>query len=98
MTRWASICAAVLVLAPVLGACSSSSYSGLTTAKLAAKEGDSCEPADGHATGMNALLGSQAAYADCRQNAFNSGGLAADPHASFAGGSPAEIPLSAAGR
>lgn len=79
MTKWPLRCCLLIIAALALGACSMSSDSALSQLKLAGRDNDMCEPASGAATGMAALNGAQAAYADCMQDRsaarqFGSGG------------------------
>ena len=67
------IACSAMVLAFGLGACSASNEA-ISRANLAADADDSCQTADGPATGMTALNGAQATYAECMRER-----LAADP-------------------
>jgi hypothetical protein len=88
MTRWLLISCTAIVLALSLGACSASN-DVLSRADLAADADDSCQTADGPATGMTALNGRQAAYAQCMRErmaagptGFQEGSFAPGSHAS----------------
>jgi hypothetical protein len=57
-----------IALGLAVGGCSSSSFDGLTQAKLAGQDDDMCQPASGAATGMAALNGAQSTFAQCMQD------------------------------
>lgn len=85
MKRCLLIACSAIVLAVGLGACSASN-DAISRANLAADADESCQTANGPATGMTALNGAQATYAECMRER-----LAADPtgfqEGSFAPGS-----------
>jgi len=72
MTRWL-IAGSAIALALSLGACSSSSDGLMAQANLAGQSSDMCGSGSGVPTGLAALNGSQAAYAQCMQDHYASG-------------------------
>jgi hypothetical protein len=90
MSRWVQISCLAIFMSVCLGACSSS-YDGLRQADLAAEADDTCQSGVGPASGMAALNGAQASYAQCMQQRF-AAGPAGYQEGSFAPGSnPASL-------
>lgn len=67
------ICGFVAVLGLALGACSSSGDGLLNQANLMGDSSDACGSSTGVPTGLAALNGPHAAYAECMQNQYASG-------------------------
>jgi len=77
MSRWLLISGFVIALGLGLGACSSSDGL-LAQANLAGQANEMCDSGRGAPTGIAALNGSQAAYAQCMQDHLASGQMGYD--------------------
>jgi hypothetical protein len=73
MGRWLLISGFVLVSGLCLGACSSSSDGLLAQANLFGESSAMCDSGSGAPRGNAALIGSQAAYAQCMQSHLAAG-------------------------
>jgi hypothetical protein len=78
MRRWPLISGFVIVLGLGLGACSSSSDGLLGQVNLAGQASEMCDSGRGATTGIAALNGSQASYAQCMQDHLASGQMGYD--------------------
>jgi hypothetical protein len=77
MSKWPLISGFVIVLGLGLGACSSSDGL-LAQANLAGQANEMCDSGRGAPTGITALNGSQASYAQCMQDHLASGQMGYD--------------------
>ena len=91
MARWLLVSCSMVVLAAGLGACSSAGDEMTTRAELAANNDDNCQVASGPLSGMNALIGPQAAYNQCMQERYAAGSAGFRPEDSFAAGQPSSL-------
>ena len=87
MSRWPLISGFVIALGLGLGACSSSSDGLLAQANLAGQASEMCDSGRGAPAGTAALIGSQAAYAQCMQNHLAAGAGYDEEEGQFAPGS-----------
>jgi hypothetical protein len=78
MGRWPVISALAIVLSLGLSACSSSSDGLLAQANLLGQSGDMCDSGRGAPAGNAALIGPQAAYAQCVHDQLAPGQAAYD--------------------
>jgi hypothetical protein len=78
MSRWRLMSGFVIVLGLGLGACSSSSDGLLGQVNLAGQANEMCDSGSGAPTGIAALNGPQAAYAQCMQDHLASGQMGYD--------------------
>ena len=78
MSRWPLISGFVIVLGLGLGACSSSSNGLLAEINLAGQASDVRDLDGGAPTGIAALNGSQATYAQCMRDHYASGQMGYD--------------------
>jgi hypothetical protein len=78
MSRLPLIFGFVIVLGLGLGACSSSSDGLLAQANLVGEASSMCDAGRGAPTGIAALNGSQAAYAECMQDRLAPGQMGYD--------------------
>ena len=78
MSRWPLICGFVILLGLGLGACSSSSVRIIGPINLASQANEMCDSGRGAPTGLAALNGSQATYAQCMQDHLASGQMGYD--------------------
>ena len=87
MSRWPLISGFVIALSLGLGACSSSSDGLLSQVNLAGEASETCDSGRGAPTGIAALTGSQAAFAQCMQNHLAAGAGYDEEEGQFAPGS-----------
>lgn len=87
MTKWPLICGFVAVLGLGLGACSSSTGGLMDQANFAGQSSDMCDSGSGAPTGIAALNGPRAAYAQCMQDRYASGAGYDEEQGRFAPGS-----------
>jgi len=78
MSRWLLVPGFMLALGLGLGACSSSSDGLLAQANLAGQASEMCDSGSGAPTGIAAVNGSQARYAQCMQDHMASGQMGYD--------------------
>ncbi len=78
MSRWPLISGFVIVSGLGLGACSSSSNGLLAEVILAGQASDMCDSGGAPPTGIAALNGSQATYAQCMRDHYASGQMGYD--------------------
>jgi len=86
MSRWPLISGFVIALGLGLGACSSSDGL-LAQANLLGESSEMCDSGSGAPAGNAALIGSQAAYAQCMQNHLAAGAGYDEEEGQFAPGS-----------
>jgi hypothetical protein len=87
MSRWPLISGFVIALGLGLGACSSASDGLLAQANLAGQASEMCDSGTGAPTGIAALNGPQAAYAQCMQDHLAQGQGYDEEEGHFAPGS-----------